>query len=30
VDPTDDLSAKFERLRHHVNPGDLATLDKIL
>jgi hypothetical protein len=30
VDPTDDLNAEFERLRQCVNPGDLATLDKIL
>jgi hypothetical protein len=30
ADPTDDLSAKFERLRQCVNPGDLAALNKIL
>jgi hypothetical protein len=29
-DPTDDLSAEFERLRQCVNPGDLDALDKIL
>jgi hypothetical protein len=27
---TDHLSAKFECLHQHVNPGDLAALDKIL
>jgi hypothetical protein len=30
TDPTDDLSAQFERLRQCVNPGDLIALDKIL
>jgi hypothetical protein len=30
ADPTNNLSAEFERLRQHVNPGDLAALDKIL
>jgi hypothetical protein len=30
ANPTDDLSAEFERLRQHVNPGDLNALDKIL
>jgi hypothetical protein len=30
VDPTDNLSAKFEHLCQCVNPGDLAALDKIL
>jgi hypothetical protein len=30
VDPTDDLSTEFERLRQSINPSDLAALDKIL
>jgi hypothetical protein len=30
ADPTDDMSAEFERLHQRVNPGDLAALDKIL
>jgi hypothetical protein len=30
ADPTDDLSAEFERLRQRVNLGDVATLDKML
>jgi hypothetical protein len=30
VDPTDDLSSEFERLRQRVDPSDLDTLDKIL
>ncbi len=30
ANPTDNLSAKFERLRQLVNPGNLAALDKIL
>jgi hypothetical protein len=30
TDPTDDLSAEFERLRQRVNPGNLTALDKIL
>ncbi len=30
VDPTDDLSVKFERLCQCVNLGDLTALDKIL
>jgi hypothetical protein len=30
ADPTDNMSAKFERLRQRVNVGDLAALDKIL
>ncbi len=29
VDPTDDLSAEFKRLRQRINPGDLVALDKI-
>jgi hypothetical protein len=29
ADPTDNLSAEFERLRQRVNPGDLDALDKI-
>jgi hypothetical protein len=30
ANPTNDLSAEFEHLRQHINPGDLAALDKIL
>ncbi len=30
ADPTDNLSAEFERLRQRVNSGDLGALDKIL
>jgi hypothetical protein len=30
TDPTDNLSAEFERLCQRVNPGDLDALDKIL
>jgi hypothetical protein len=30
ADPTNDLSAEFERLRQRVNPGDLTALNKIL
>jgi hypothetical protein len=29
ADPTDDLSTEFERLHQHVNPSNLAALDKI-